>query len=442
MTRELARFSTAPEKSAEMRNFVRTLEIIYWAIGITIGIAVCAAAPFIAQHWIKASALPPRTVQHAVMVMGIVAAVQWPVSLYQGGLMGLQRLVLVNSIRVAVSTLTGGGAVLILWLISPSIVYFFIWQVVMSAIQVTLFSTLLWQCLPAAPTSARYDGTLLASIKSFATGMTGIMISGIILNQLDKVILSKMLTLKLFGYYTLAYLVSNGLNLFILPLFNALFPRFSALAATNDEAELRRLYHFGSQLMAILVLPLAAILALFSSDIMFLWTRSPEAASIASPILSLLVVGTALNGLMYLPFTLQLAYGWTSIGLRISIFFIMTMVPAIFLMTTYYGAIGAASVWIALNFIYVLIGVPLTHRRLLRGEALRWYGEDTGLVLVAVIAVTLIGRWMFSSSPHVITQITQLGIVFIAAMCSAVLAAPRIRGMAFSYLSKASAHRV
>mgnify|MGYP001572637190 FL=1 len=56
------------------------------------------------------------------------------------------------------------------------------------------------------------------------------------LTQLDKVILSKMLTLKTFGYYILAGVVGNGLSgVLITPMFNTIFPRFSALVAAIDE---------------------------------------------------------------------------------------------------------------------------------------------------------------------------------------------------------------
>ena len=54
MNREMARYAALPEKAGESRDFVRTLEIGYWAIGVVIGIGVVIAAPFIAGHWIQA----------------------------------------------------------------------------------------------------------------------------------------------------------------------------------------------------------------------------------------------------------------------------------------------------------------------------------------------------------------------------------------------------
>ena len=98
---------------------------------------------------------------------------------------------------------------------------------------------------------------------------------------------------------------------------------------------------------------------------------------------------------MNLPYALQLSHGWTRIGLAINTVFIVTLVPAIVLMTRHYGAAGAASVWLGLNAIYMIIGVPLTHRRLLKGEAFRWFAKDVGVPLAGTLVIAGSARMIF-----------------------------------------------
>ena len=43
LNRELARLSAVPDRAGEMRNLVRTLEIIYWGMAVVIGIADAVA---------------------------------------------------------------------------------------------------------------------------------------------------------------------------------------------------------------------------------------------------------------------------------------------------------------------------------------------------------------------------------------------------------------
>ena len=125
MNRELARRSVTLEKTGSHRDLVRTLEIIYWGVAILAGIIVIFGAPFITNSWINLEELDPQTVLKSVQLMAISVAMRFPMALYQGGLMGLQKQVLVNTILIANGTLRGIGAILVLWLISPTITAFF-----------------------------------------------------------------------------------------------------------------------------------------------------------------------------------------------------------------------------------------------------------------------------------------------------------------------------
>jgi O-antigen/teichoic acid export membrane protein len=257
---------------------------------------------------------------------------------------------------------------------------------------------------------------------------------------MDKLILSKMLSLEMFGYYALAFTVCNVIpTMLVGPVFNALFPKFSSLVALNDEAELIRLYHQGTQLMAVIVLPVALVIAFFSYDILLLWTGAEITARTVSPIVSILIIGMALNSLMTLPYALQLSHGWTSIGLRINTFLIIPLVPAIYYMATHYGALGAAAIWVTLNIIYMMIGVPLTHRRLLRNEMQRWFLHDIMPPFAATIIVVSAGAWLIRGTVKSVLLIGLLGSVAVASFIAAVLSAQHTRVWLFGHLFKAKA---
>jgi len=442
MNRELARYSVLPDKAQDARNFVRTLEVGYWAIGIIIGFTIFFLAPYIAGHWIQSDKIPISTIQTALTIMGGVASLQWPISFYQGGLMGLQHQVLLNSIKVSMATLNGVGAVIVLWQVSPTIVAFFTWQIFVNAIQVVLFTVFLWRSLPASHSKPRFSPILIQNIWRFAGGMSGITLSALILTQLDKIVLSNLLPLEVFGYYTLAGTVSGGLLIIINPLFNAIFPRFSALSMLGDGLAIEKLYHLGSQLMAAIILPMAAILSIFSFEILFLWTGSIEVAKMASPILSLLVIGTALNGLMHFPYALQLAFGWTSIGLMINTLLIVVLVPMIFFMTAMYGVVGAASTWIILNIIYMLICIPLTHNRLLKGQAGKWFGVDTGPPFLVSILMPWIAQRMIAIPIQPFYAVATLLMILICTLAATLFITPQIRKFLTNELSAMKFFRV
>jgi O-antigen/teichoic acid export membrane protein len=381
LNREMARLSVREDKAQEMRNLVRTLELIYWAVALVIGVSIFALAPLIANHWVQASQLSPETIEHAIRMMGLALSLQWPFGLYSGGLLGLQRQVLLSGINITIATLRGGGAILILWKVSPTLQAFFSWQALISLLQTCLTGWFLWRSLPQTQIGAGFQSTLLRGTSRFAAGMSGITVMSVILTQMDKIILSRLLTLKMFGYYVLAGAVTTSIYLLVQPVFSALYPRFTQLVSLGDEAGLKQLYHHSCQLMSVLILPASMVIASFSREILFLWTGDSTTAANTHLVLTVLIIGTALNGLMHLPYALQLAYGWTKLAFYVNLVAVLILAPSLISMASLYGAVGAAFIWVILNSGFALIVIQLLHRRLLKGEQWRWYFEDVGLPL-------------------------------------------------------------
>lgn len=427
--REMARYSVSADNAGEMRDFARTLEAAYWALGIAAGAVIFLGASPIASRWINAGSMAPEEVQRAVTLMGILASLQLPLSFYQGGLMGLQRQVLLNGVKAAAAAAASGGAVLVLWLVSPTIAAFLAWQVAVMSLQVAATAWALWRSLPSGGRRPRFSPALLQNVWRFAADMSGIMVSSILLTQMDKIILSMLLPLRMFGYYALATAVGNGLYLLITPVFTATFPRLSTMVASSDENGVRELYHLATQLLASLILPVAVIVAAFAREILTLWTGDPETAARTAPIASILIAGTAANGLMTLPYALQLAHGWTRLALMICLCMIATMVPFYYLAAVHFGPAGAASVWLFLNVVYIGVGVPLTHSRILRGEARRWLLSDVTLPLAASAAFAGSARWILQIDPSQrLASLLLLGGTLAATTCLAIFSSPMLRG--------------
>lgn len=437
LNRELARLSVIPRKEQEMRNLVRTLEVLYLGIAVFVGITVVSVSPFLAHHWIKAGQLPPKTIEQALFIMGFVIALQMPLGFYSGGLLGLQKQVLLNVINVGMSTLRGAGAVLLLWLVSPTVQIFFVWQIVVSAIHISLLALFLWRRLPCANSRAVFEKQLLKGIWRFAAGMSGISVLAVILTQLDKVILSKMLSLEMFGYYTLAGTITMGLGCFFTPVFFSIYPKFTQLFSMGDLEGLKRLYHQSCQFMSVLILPLAIMIALFSYEILLLWTQNQITAEKSHRVLSILICGTAMNGLMNLPYALQLASGWTRLSFFKNVIAVALCAPFIIYMAARYGATGAACVWLGLNLGYVLFEIPVMHLRLLREEKWRWYGQDICLPLMACVLVAGLGRiWMMGGPLSPLMMALHLLIILFLTFGMAVVATPAPRAWLFGRLSR------
>ena len=243
MTREMARLSALDPTGRDARGLARTLEVIYWSVALILGFVVIALAGPIADYWVKPEHLEPSVVKQALMITGGVVALRWPVAFYSGGLSGLDRQPLLNLILSGCATLRGVGAVLVLWLISPTIQAFFSFQIAASAVETSCLAGGLWWSLPGRGAKATFAISHLKRVWRFSAGMTGISVTVLLLMQTDKIILSKMLSLELFGYYSLAWTVSSVLLHIIGPIQTAVYPSLTRIVAQNSKQQLCNLYH-------------------------------------------------------------------------------------------------------------------------------------------------------------------------------------------------------
>jgi O-antigen/teichoic acid export membrane protein len=438
LNRELARRTAQEGPTPESRDLVRTLEIPYAVTGMLLGVAIAALAPFLAQHWVNAASLPVHTVRQAIALMGAVVAVQWPTMLFGGGLKGLQRQGLWNAISASAATLRGVGAALVLWKLSATILAFFAWQVAVSVLQTFVTRWYLWRSLPGtARPELRFD--LLARVWRFAAGMTAITLVSLFLAQLDRLVLSKLISLKEFGYYTLASAVALGLYALITPVFEAFFPRFSQLVAIGDEPTLRTLYHRGCQLMAALVLPIAAVVAFFSRDLIVVWTGSADLAARSHVLVTILIAGTALNGLMNLPYALQLASGWTRLTFLANVVALLFLAPLAVILAKRFGSFGVAWITVILNAGYLAFLPHIVHRRLLPGEKGRWYLWDVGVPLAIAVLAAAVGRALLASTTAVSSRPVRLllvSVVYAVTLSAVVGASPSLRQNALGWLAR------
>src|SRR5215475_13248672 len=150
LNREMASLSARPDSARQMRDVLRTFELVYWFVAALIATVVVLSAPYVAHHWMRSSQLSPEAIQSAIKIMGMVLAIQWPFSLYSGGLLGLQKQVFLSVLNAAYAVLRNVGAVLILWLVSPTVQAFFLWQIVTALLQTTVALLGLWNAMPSA----------------------------------------------------------------------------------------------------------------------------------------------------------------------------------------------------------------------------------------------------------------------------------------------------
>lgn len=391
MTREVAR-CRATGKIGEARDLLRTLAVLYWGIGILIAAAMLLSATFIADHWLRDSALSPDTVRQAIMLMGVTIACRWPLGLYLGALMGAEQMVRASMISIVMITIANGGALAILAFVSPTIQAFFIWQAFAGLLNVVVMMFAAWAAVRGEG-RPRFDVQGLKRIWRFSAGMGVAGILGVVFMQSDKIVLARIVSLDELGQYALAGVVARLLYVVMTPAFNVTYPRMTALHSAGNEAELREFYLWGTRLLAAVIFPLAAYVSVFADPLVALWTGNAQLGVAVAPVVQLLMAGTALNAVMQFPYALQLASGRSHLAALISAILLCIFIPMLIILASTLGIVGAAAAWAIFNFLYLILGTWMTHRVILPGLALHWLARDVALPF-AITAGLVVGGGM------------------------------------------------
>lgn len=439
LTRELARLTPLPDSAARMRNTLRSFELIFALIALLAALLAISLAPPIAHYWIRAEQLPPAAVENAIRLMGLVIALQFPATLYYGGLFGLQRQVPANLLQITLSLVRGVGGVLILWLVSPTLPAFFLWYILVNGLQLLLTRQLIWRCLPGKALGARFDRGIFRDTWRYASALAGTAVAGVLLLQVDKIVLSKLLPLAAFGYYTLAWVVAQTPLTLSSSIHQAVLPRLTQLVSLQESDKLIAAYHCASQTAALIIAPIAVLLALFPKELILVWTGNPVTAAAVYPLLRLLVIGSGLMAFANLPYALQLAHGWAKLGMYQNIIAVVVLIPALIMLVLRYGAIGACWVWIALSGGILLITVSLMHRRLLSAEQVAWYRDGVIKPLLAALVIGLGARYVMPETLSRPVLAAALGIILLATGALVLLISPAIRGMVLHRFCRAEA---
>ena len=358
---------------AGMHDLLRTLEYFYLALVGFVGLLVLLVAPLIARYWITDHGLPHDMVWQSIALIGLMIAVRFFVSLYGGGLAGLQRQVILNTTSIILNVIANLGAVVVLFWVSPDPRAYFSWLALMGALSAIVFRFVLTSALPVVTRPARFDWDQWQNVRKFSVGISFLTVTSLALTQADKLLLSRLLPLRDFGFYSIASNVANFVQLITIPVQTVYYPRMTQSQAKGDTRELIDTYRFASRMVALLVFPLGFTLALFSQDILLLWLRDPLVAERVHVILSLLVMGsTLLTSLMMMPYALTLAHADTRMTLRMHMFLLCIQVPVVILSALEFGAVGTAGFWCALFCIYGPFYAWRVNRKYLAASHFEW----------------------------------------------------------------------
>ncbi len=385
LNRELAK----TEDKIHQGNTLKTIEYLYFFIAGFIFLIVFVFSNIIAEEWLNAENINLEKLSFYIKLMGASISFQLLSMLYNSGLMGLQRQVKSNALQIF-SSFFRQGVVLVPLYFYSTLEVFFLWQVVINVLFFFISREFLWYFL-------RNDNRPIFSIKilkrigNFTLGMMGMALITALNTQLDKLMVSNMLSLKKFGYYSIANILAQVPTIFILPITVALLPKMTKIIAKDKTTELQKLFHGYSFIIASIASSITLVLFLFTKQFIYIWTNDLSIATDIDYVSKILLIGGMFLSFQYMPYHLAIANGHTKTNLVLGATMAIIIIPSLYFSIQYYDLLGATFPWLMLNIIATLYLGYFIIKKFLFGNFKVWLFKDTMLpVLVSfVIGITV-----------------------------------------------------
>ena len=416
VAREVARYRGGALDALGLWRLLRVLELLFWSLGSVGAAAMWLASGWIASDWLRVESLPQSEVLAAVQLMALAIALRWTAGLYRAALTGDERIVWLSGFNASIATLRFGGVLPLLIWVGATPTLFFAYQLLIAAIELAWLVRRAYASLPTLPPGKR-AGWQLAALKQvlrFSLSIAFTSAVWVLVTQTDKLVLSRVLPLAEYGYFTLAVTVAGGIVTLTGPIGGALMPRMAMLEARGEREHLIRVYRRATQIVVVVAASVALALALGAEPLLLGWTGNADLAHQAAPILALYAIGNGILAVAAFPFYLQFAKGNLRLHLIGNAVFVVLLIPTVIWAATHHGGVGAGIVWLGMNLLSFVAWLPLVHRKFEPGLNRRWYLHDIAGIAAAAAAagyaVSLTAPP--SSSPRAI----QLGFVALIAL--------------------------
>lgn len=420
ISRQTAQYNAGIGTALNFRQLFRALSLIFVVIAIVGGGILFLLDNYIASHWLKLENLSIKDVLFCLQVMAICVALRWMAGLYRGVISGFEQIVWLSVVNSVIATLRFPGVLLYMYYFGFTIKSFFVFQLIIALFEFLILLIKNYLLLPKQ--SAGYSiGWSIEPVKpllGFALTIAFTSSVWVLFTQLDKFVLSGILPLADYGYFTLAVLVAGGVLQLSAPISAPIMPRMARLDAEQQYEQMRQVYLNATQFIAVIVVSAGIVLAGVAKPVLYAWTGDISLAEQAGPVLSLYALGNALLALTAFPYYLQYAKGNLKYHLIGSIVSLIILIPAVVWAASNYGAIGAGWVWFLMQLSYLVLWVSYVHAKLEPNINVKWFKTFLPSLITVSIFVLLSTQWVEYSGNRLMVLLK----IIIISFCSVLIA--------------------
>jgi O-antigen/teichoic acid export membrane protein len=315
-----------------------------------------AAAPLLVRNWIHLSTIHPLVAVHALRWLGAAVLTALPRALYGGVIRGMERMEINNGIDVLANAALQCGLIAIIQRGGglPQVATWFLvclglWT---AGYMVACARLVSWRALMTG-----FSWPVVPKNAPFAGGMMSIAILEMIHNQADKLLVSKLLPIGVFGYYGFASGAIARVTALTGAIAQAAFPSLAAGLPSADRATMISQYRKLQDFVCVLIAPVLAGLSFAATPALAYAFDRATARSMLLPAVWL-CAGYYLNAAWKIPYTFSIAAGMPGIAVKSNSLALIVVLPVTVVLVVCFGASGAGFSWVVYNIFSSAYVVP------------------------------------------------------------------------------------
>jgi O-antigen/teichoic acid export membrane protein len=362
------------------------------------GLLLALLAPALAGRIFQVRPALQGEARHIFLVLALSLPVVLATNGLRAALEAAQRFDLVNVLRVPASISVYVLPALGLWMRAslPRIV-------LLMVLARLVVSVAHFRCcfliLPGLGLRPRGNRDALVVLLRYGGWVTVSNLANPVLLYVDRFFIASLLSLSLLGSYTVPFEAVTKLWIIPASLASTLFPAFSALTATNDQARVTMLYSRSFKYLLLLLGPVVLFLVLFARDILALWMGTAFAHQTA-PVFQILACGVFVNCFAHIPFGLLQSHGRPDLAAKVLLCELPLYLLVAWFLVRHWGIPGAALGWTIRVAIEVLVfGILVSKVFAFDQRAFAEHGVLKSLLGIAALGVALAAvRLLFRDS--------------------------------------------
>lgn len=394
---------------------IRTANLLFWTAYALLVLFAWLLIPWVVEHWLNIHTMDITLAIRSMRMMMAGSLLGIVTPFYSAIAYGNENTGISNIADVTTAVLRQIGTLIVISL-GADLFMTSVWIAFSFFVALPIYWVGLQRFVASKVLfSFGWSRQVLRESAGFASGMLLVSMTNVIQGQLDKIVISRLLPVGVFGYYTFAANTAERAGAVRAAIGMAAMPSFSSQAAIGDLNALRAQYIKVQDLMSIAAVPVYGLVA-FAFPFLLKLVFSAEIATHLGPTSALLVFATLLSSVISGAYNLAIARGQSRLIARSSIAALAISMPVSIGLIWRFGLTGAGFSLVVYWSYWCIDLVPRVYRQCLDLPVRDWF-VYLSRILLATTATYGIGwialqAWNLLSIPAILITYSAATISF------------------------------